>query len=67
MPKWTNILVEDPDPIGPYGAKSAGEGALANPPGAVLNAIHNAIGIMMTEAPATPEKILKAIREQGIK
>jgi len=67
MPKFTNILVEDPDPIGPYGAKSAGEGALANPPGAVLNAIHNAIGIMMTEAPATPEKILKAIKEKGIK
>ncbi|MBN1547065.1 MAG: xanthine dehydrogenase family protein molybdopterin-binding subunit, partial [Syntrophaceae bacterium] len=67
MPKFQNILVEDPDPIGPYGAKSAGEGALANPPGAVLNAIRNAIGIMIPDAPATPEKILKAIKEQGIK
>ncbi|HPJ96625.1 MAG TPA: molybdopterin-dependent oxidoreductase, partial [Syntrophales bacterium] len=67
MPKFTNILVEEPDPIGPYGAKSAGEGALANPPGAVLNAIRNAIGVMIADAPATPEKILKAIREKGVK
>jgi xanthine dehydrogenase molybdenum-binding subunit len=67
MPKCKVILVEEPDPIGPYGAKSVGEGGLANPPGAVLNAIRNAIGIQITDVPATPEKILKAIKEQGIK
>ena len=67
MPKFKNILVEEPDPFGPYGAKSAGEGALANPPGAVLNAIRNAIGVMSLDVPATPEKILKAIKEKGIK
>ncbi len=67
MPKCKVILVEEPDPLGPYGAKSCGEGGLANPPGAVLNAIRNAIGIQITDVPATPEKILKAIKEQGIK
>jgi len=67
MPQCKIILVEEPDPIGPYGAKSVGEAGLVTPTGAAANAIFNAIGIMFTDAPITPEKILKAIKEQGIK
>ncbi len=64
MPKMTNILVEDPDPYGPYGAKSVGEGGIVSPVGATANAIYNAIGIQMTDAPITAEKILHAIKHQ---
>jgi xanthine dehydrogenase molybdenum-binding subunit len=64
MPKMTNIIVENPDPFGPYGAKSVGETGLVTPVGAVANAIYNAIGIQFKEAPITPEKILKAIKAQ---
>jgi len=67
MPKTKVILVEEPDPIGPYGAKSVGEAGLVTPTGAAANAVFNAIGIMFTEAPITPEKVLKAIKEKGIK
>ena len=67
MPKCKVILVEEPDPIGPYGAKSVGEAGLVTPTGAAANAIFNAIGIMFTEAPITPEKILKAIKEKGVR
>ena len=68
MPNATIILVESaPDPIGPMGAKSCGESALMGPIGSAANAIYDAIGIQFTQAPITAEKVLKAIKEQGIK
>ncbi len=66
MPKITTILVEDADPVGPFGAKSVGESGLVSPIGAVANAIYHALGIQFTEAPIMPEKVLKGIREKGI-
>ena len=66
MPKVTTILVENPDPVAPYGLKSVGEAGPVNPVGATANAISNALGIMFTEAPITPEKILLAIAAQGL-
>ena len=66
MPKMTSILVENPDPYGPYGAKSVGEAGLVTPVGATANAIYQATGIQFTQGPITPEKILHAIREKGV-
>lgn len=56
------ILVEDPDPNGPFGAKEVGQGPLLPVPPAVVNAIYDAVGVRIDEVPATPEKILTAIR-----
>ncbi|MCU7866242.1 MAG: hypothetical protein KZQ92_19970, partial [Candidatus Thiodiazotropha sp. (ex Lucinoma borealis)] len=64
MPKITNVIIENPDPHGPFGAKSVGEAGLVAPVGATANAIYNAIGIQITELPITPEKILKALNEK---
>jgi xanthine dehydrogenase molybdenum-binding subunit len=61
LPPIKNILIEEPDPNGPYGAKSVGELSLVTPLGAVANAIYNATGIQFTDLPITPEKILKAL------
>ena len=66
MPHMTNILVENPDPIGPYGAKSVGEAGIVAPVGATANAIYHALGFQITEGPITPEKILKAIRQHAL-
>ena len=66
MPKMTSILVENADPYGPFGAKSVGEAGVVTPVGATANAIFQATGIQFTEAPITPEKILRAIRERGL-
>ena len=52
------------EPTGPFGAKGIGEAALNPVAGAVANAIYNATGIRFTELPITPEKVLKALREQ---
>jgi len=60
-PEIKTILVETIDPEGPYGAKEAGQGPLLPVIPAVLNAIHDALGIRIDEVPVTPEMVLKAL------
>ncbi len=55
-------LVESHDPLGPFGAKEASEGALHGFPPALTNAICDAIGIRLAELPASPDRVLEAIR-----
>ena len=52
--------IEDYYPTGPYGAKGVGEHATMSAGPAIINAIHNATGIMITELPATPEKLCRS-------
>lgn len=61
-PEVVAIIVEDPEPTGPFGAKGVGEPAMIPTPAAILNAIADAIGVYIDELPATPEKVLAAIR-----
>ncbi len=63
MPEIEAIEIETDDPIGPFGAKEAGEGTQLSPAPAVVNAIYDAIGIDFTELPITPEKILNALEQ----
>jgi 4-hydroxybenzoyl-CoA reductase subunit alpha len=57
-------LIESNDPLGPFGAKEASEGALHGFPPALTSAIADAIGIRLTEVPATPDRVLDAIHER---
>nr|MDP2192840.1 4-hydroxybenzoyl-CoA reductase subunit alpha [Rhodoferax sp.] len=54
-------IIESHDPLGPFGAKEASEGALHGFPPALTNAIFDAIGMRLTELPATPDRVLEAI------
>ncbi|HMK30035.1 MAG TPA: hypothetical protein VK473_10155, partial [Terriglobales bacterium] len=55
---------ESIDPEGPFGAKEAGEGSLAATIPAISNAIYDAVGIRLREAPFSPERVLAALRAQ---
>ena len=57
-------LVESLDPLGPFGAKEASEGGLHGVPPAIAAAIHDAIGLRMTELPITPDRLLEAIQQR---
>jgi aldehyde oxidoreductase len=61
IPPIESILIEDPSPIGPFGAKGIGEQAVIPTAPAILNAIYHAIGVRMRRIPATPDRIRKAI------
>src|SRR5438045_3754530 len=64
VPRVRPILIEDPDPNGPYGAKSIGELAVIPAAPAVANAIYDAVGIRLRELPFTPDKVLGALAER---
>lgn len=55
------IIVEDPDPTGPYGAKGVGEPPLVGAAPAIANAIANAADIRLRALPMTPERVLDAL------
>jgi CO/xanthine dehydrogenase Mo-binding subunit/aerobic-type carbon monoxide dehydrogenase small subunit (CoxS/CutS family) len=57
------LLVEDPEPSGPYGAKGVGEPALVPTAPAILGAIRHATGARVRSVPATPARVLAGIRE----
>ena len=61
-PEIECIIVESIDPEGPFGAKEAGEGSLAATIPAISNAIYDAVGVRLREAPFTPERVLAALR-----
>jgi aldehyde oxidoreductase len=63
MPEINCIIVEVEDEQGPYGAKGLGEHVLIPTAPAILNAIRNATGAQVKHLPATPDKVLAAIRE----
>jgi CO/xanthine dehydrogenase Mo-binding subunit len=63
MPDMTSIIVEVPDPHGPYGAKGLGEHVLIPTAPAILNAIRDATGASVRHLPATPDKVMAAIRK----
>jgi len=62
VPQVDSILIEDPSPIGPFGAKGIGEQALIPTAPAILNAIYDAAGVRIKKLPATPDKVRAAIR-----
>lgn len=62
LPMLRSGIVESNDPNGPYGAKGASETAILPGPGAIANAVFDAIGVRITDLPITPEKVLSALR-----
>ena len=62
VPPITSILIEVPDPEGPFGAKGLGEHVLIPTAPAILNAIRHATGAEITRLPALPHRILAAIK-----
>ena len=64
-PELTAMIVESGDPKGPYGAKEAGEGPLHPVIPAISNAIHDAVGVRLTELPFHPGKVLQLLREKS--
>ena len=55
------VIVEVPDPNGPWGARGLGELPYLTVAPAIAAAIHDAIGVWIDEFPFTPERVLRAL------
>jgi len=62
IPPVRTILVSTWEPTGPFGAKSVSEIGINGPLPAIANAIFDAVGVRLTDAPFTPERVLSALR-----
>lgn len=61
QPKIVPLIVEDPEPLGPFGAKGVGEASVLPTAAAIANAIYDAIGERITSLPANRKRVLKAL------
>ncbi len=59
------IIVEEPFPDGPYGAKGFGELPLMGVAPAVVNAVKHATGVRSFEIPITPERLFALLKQRG--
>jgi CO/xanthine dehydrogenase Mo-binding subunit len=66
MPEVESFLIEDPEPLGPYGAKGVGEHSLIATAPAIFGGIEQATGVRPRQTPATPHRVLAALREAGV-
>lgn len=53
-----SLILEYPDPIGPWGARGMGEMPFLPLPAAIVSALHSATGIWINDFPLTPERVL---------
>jgi CO/xanthine dehydrogenase Mo-binding subunit len=58
MPPVESVLVEDPEPDAPYGAKGAGEPPTVVSTAAIVAALRDATGRELTRAPVRPDDIV---------
>ncbi len=56
-----SILVEEPHPDGPYGARGVAEMPLIPYAPAVIAAVHDATGVWFDSFPLTPERVLRGL------
>ena len=59
------ILLENPQPGGPYGARGVAEHPMISVPSAIGNALYDALGIEFDTLPLTRERVLLALRAAG--
>ena len=64
VPEIEVIIIEDPEPLGPFGAKGVGEPGLIPTASAILGAIRHATGVRVTKVPALPHRLRRALRER---
>ena len=65
IPELETVLVESKSGPAPYDSKGIGESSNVPVAGAIANAVHDAIGVRITDLPITAEKVLNALKAKG--
>jgi CO/xanthine dehydrogenase Mo-binding subunit len=64
--KVKSVILEYPDPIGPWGARGMAEMPYLPLVPAIIAAVHDATGVWIDTIPLTPERVVAALREHGV-
>jgi CO/xanthine dehydrogenase Mo-binding subunit len=56
-----SLILEYPDPLGPFGARGMAEMPFLPFAPAVIAAVHEATGVWFNEFPLTPERVLRGL------
>ncbi len=59
------ILLEIPDPLGPWGARGMAEMPFIPYAPAVIAAVHDATGVWFSDFPLTPDRVLAGLKRAG--
>ncbi len=62
MPQMEVLFVETWEPTHPFGVKAVAEIPLDGVAPAVVNAVYDAVGVLIPDIPLTPEKVWRALR-----
>ncbi len=65
MPEYAPRYVDHPFEGGPFGAKGMGEIGSVVLPGAVVNAVYDATGVLFHEVPLLPHKIIEGLEAKA--
>jgi CO/xanthine dehydrogenase Mo-binding subunit len=63
LPEIRSIVAERADGVGAYGIKGGGEGSVNPVAPALATAVERATGVRLRQAPLTPERVWRALRE----
>lgn len=61
-----SVVLEYPDPIGPWGARGMAEMPFLVLAPAIIAAVHDATGVWIDSIPLTPDRVVAALRAHGI-
>ncbi|MBA3871667.1 MAG: xanthine dehydrogenase family protein [Anaerolineae bacterium] len=61
-----SVVLEYPDPIGPWGARGMAEMPFLPLAPAIAAAVHEATGVWVDAIPMTPERVVAALRREGV-
>ena len=64
--KVHSIILEYPDPLGPWGARGMAEMPMIPLAPAIVAALHEATGVWFDEIPLTPDRVVARLREHGV-
>ena len=67
IPEMTVALLGSGVGTGPYKVKSIGESTIVPVAAAIANAVHDAVGVRITELPITAEKVYRALKDHLIR
>jgi CO/xanthine dehydrogenase Mo-binding subunit len=61
-----SVILEYPDPIGPFGARGMAEMPMIPLAPAIAAALHDATGVWIDDLPLIPDRVVAALRQHGL-